>query len=247
MEEPKYISGIFNYCDSWCERCRFTHRCRSYDPQHAQSETDSGTLLEMLHDSLQEAIEVIRAHVEEKGLDWDHFKKEAANTPSTPPELTAAEEQLITMAHEYSHLARTWLDEHRHLLQSRGEELTNQLHMGMPVREKGIELADALEVIQWYLFLIQTKLHRALQGLHDEFPLEDDPIQNDANGSAKITLIAVENSLAAWEVVRERFPNQTDTILDLLLLLGRLRSGIQHAFVHVREFIRPGFDEIPAS
>jgi hypothetical protein len=25
--DPKYISGIYNYCDRWCERCQFTSRC----------------------------------------------------------------------------------------------------------------------------------------------------------------------------------------------------------------------------
>lgn len=247
MEQEKYIPGIFNYCDSWCERCPFTNRCRSYDPRHAQAENDSGALLEMLHDSLQEAMTIIREHVEEQGFDWDEFQEEAENTPYNRPELTVAQEKLMAMARRYSQMARSWLEQHRPLLQSRGDELSDQLEMGLPVREKGIELADALEVIQWYLFLIQTKLHRALQGLHDDFPLETDPVQNDANGSAKVSLIAVENSLAAWEVVRERFPEQTDSILDLLVLLGRLRSGIEHIFVHVREFIRPGFDEIPAS
>jgi len=26
-KDPKYIPGIYNYCDRWCERCRFTSRC----------------------------------------------------------------------------------------------------------------------------------------------------------------------------------------------------------------------------
>ena len=26
-EDPKYISGIYNYCDRWCERCPFGSRC----------------------------------------------------------------------------------------------------------------------------------------------------------------------------------------------------------------------------
>ena len=29
-EDPKYISGIYNYCDRWCERCRFTSRCLNH-------------------------------------------------------------------------------------------------------------------------------------------------------------------------------------------------------------------------
>jgi len=28
-----FISGIYNYCDRWCERCAFTHRCRVYATQ----------------------------------------------------------------------------------------------------------------------------------------------------------------------------------------------------------------------
>ena len=25
--DPKYIPGIYNYCDRWCERCPFTSQC----------------------------------------------------------------------------------------------------------------------------------------------------------------------------------------------------------------------------
>lgn len=30
VEDPKYIPGIYNYCDRWCERCQFTSRCLSH-------------------------------------------------------------------------------------------------------------------------------------------------------------------------------------------------------------------------
>ena len=35
-EKEGYIDGIFNYCDRWCERCRFTSKCRNYafDPEN---------------------------------------------------------------------------------------------------------------------------------------------------------------------------------------------------------------------
>lgn len=29
-ENPKFISGIYNYCDRWCERCPFTSRCMNF-------------------------------------------------------------------------------------------------------------------------------------------------------------------------------------------------------------------------
>ena len=29
-DEERFISGIYNYCDRWCERCRMTQRCFLY-------------------------------------------------------------------------------------------------------------------------------------------------------------------------------------------------------------------------
>ena len=28
--DPRFISGIHNYCDRWCERCPLTSRCLGY-------------------------------------------------------------------------------------------------------------------------------------------------------------------------------------------------------------------------
>ena len=30
MKKDRFITGIFNYCDYWCERCAFTRRCRNF-------------------------------------------------------------------------------------------------------------------------------------------------------------------------------------------------------------------------
>jgi len=26
--KPRYLSGLYNYCDRWCERCEYTRQCR---------------------------------------------------------------------------------------------------------------------------------------------------------------------------------------------------------------------------
>ena len=39
--ERRFISGIHNYCDYWCEHCAFTRRCRIYidkDPLREKSD-----------------------------------------------------------------------------------------------------------------------------------------------------------------------------------------------------------------
>jgi hypothetical protein len=30
VNNPRNISGIYNYCDRWCDRCPFTLRCATY-------------------------------------------------------------------------------------------------------------------------------------------------------------------------------------------------------------------------
>lgn len=29
-KDPRFIPGVYNYCDRWCERCAFTSRCMTY-------------------------------------------------------------------------------------------------------------------------------------------------------------------------------------------------------------------------
>jgi hypothetical protein len=42
--------------------------------------------------------------------------------------------------------------------------------------------------------------------------------------------------------MRNHFPEQEDTILDLLVHLDRLRRKIEKTFPDARAFVRPGFD-----
>jgi len=38
--DPRFISGIYNYCDRWCERCNFTSRCLVYEQLPESSKSD---------------------------------------------------------------------------------------------------------------------------------------------------------------------------------------------------------------
>ncbi len=40
------------------------------------------------------------------------------------------------------------------------------------------------------------------------------------------------------------FEEQADEILDILVLLGKLRNAVMVEFPKALEFIRPGFDEL---
>jgi hypothetical protein len=68
-------------------------------------------------------------------------------------------------------------------------------------------------------------------------------IPSDADGSAKIALIGMDRSIAAWAVILKSMPEQEKVILDFLVRLERLRRETERTFPKARAFVRPGFDE----
>ena len=107
---------------------------------------------------------------------------------------------------------------------------------------------EAMEVIRWYQHQIDVKLMRAVQGLiEDRAEALDDEFAKDSDGSAKVALIGMDRSIAAWGEVRGFFPLQGDLALRPMIRLETLRRKVEQTFVHARDFIRPGFDEIKLS
>lgn len=104
---------------------------------------------------------------------------------------------------------------------------------------------DALDVIAWDHILIGAKLHRALHGRDDyrsgERFGDDHPVQNDWNGSAKVALISIERSEAAWRLVASCAPGDTPSMMADHL--AQLLRDVEREFPHARRFVRPGFDE----
>jgi hypothetical protein len=105
-------------------------------------------------------------------------------------------------------------------------------------------LAEALAIARYDAALVTGKLHRALHG-RDESEEDGeggiDPIQSDWIGSAKVALISIERSEAAWRVIAQATGEPAPgAIADQL---QDLRELVEHAFPHARAFVRPGFDE----
>jgi len=111
-------------------------------------------------------------------------------------------------------------------------------------REAQTTLDDALEVVRWYQHQIYVKLMRAVRGSLDDDPENEEGFQKDSDGSAKVALIGIDRSLAAWGGVRRSLPFFEQETVRLLLHLERLRREVEKAFPQARAFIRPGFDRI---
>ena len=133
--------------------------------------------------------------------------------------------------------------------QRRGDALIREHEMGLsghnPEREV-MDLKNCVDVVRWYQCQINVKLVRALMQEEQQDDGEDG-FPSDSDGSAKVGLIGIDRSIAAWIEMCEQFPDERDGIIDVLVLLDRIRKRTEQDFPRARSFVRPGFDTEPAS
>jgi len=245
--KEKFIPGIYNYCDRWCERCNFTSKCSSYAMEQQRehnTDAENGDFINQVSENFKIVMEMLLEMAEEKGIDLNAIDHEIDDKEDQLEEL-AKNHILSTQSMEYSKLVRKWFDQNETTLEKITQEINQSIKLGTANKNtisKFESIKDALEIIRWYCFQIHVKLTRALR--HGEPDLDfEDVIQNDANGSAKVALIGTERSLGAWGVLHKQLPEQEDEILNILLLLEKIRNGIFKSFPEVNNFMRPGFDD----
>jgi hypothetical protein len=237
---PDLISGIYNYCDRWCERCPLTSRCLVYaTEQMDHNGSHNGSI--QTHDLRNEAFwhklssilletqEMISEWASEAGVDLSYIPEEETNKRKHRRQLVD-NHPLTRAGKKYANSASDWF---------RNFDRTEQ-------NEPSEELEDAREVIQWYQYQIAVKIMRALScrsdGWEDEPEMADSP--RDSDGSAKVALIGIDRSIAAWRWMQLSLPDRPESIVPLILQLERLRQRVEKAFPEARDFVRPGFDEI---
>ena len=76
--DPRFIPGIYNYCDRWCERCAFTSRCMNYAMgQEMESSNlqlrnaENKAFWDKLHETFESTMEMIEDEAEEMDFDMD--------------------------------------------------------------------------------------------------------------------------------------------------------------------------------
>jgi len=196
MPRP-YIDFISAYCDRWCERCAFTARCSNFAVSSALAKCNGnfeaaielaigpprvpgGQPQQPLHERMAEALEGFEPtekELEEVGREMDARRARIEK-------LAVAE-----ASHDYAIAAHRWLRQHRD---------------ACGASDAGVR--EALAVVAWDQVLIHVKIMRALDG-RDECPdgdRDEDPMQSDWNGSAKVAAISIARSERAWRVIAGR-------------------------------------------
>jgi hypothetical protein len=252
--DPRFISGIYNYCDRWCERCAFTDRCLTFASSREmerrfelgmgddEADFDGDELVDELTVALQDTVDLLHTIAEEEGvdLDSDFAEMEATMARDEQVRRSAAEHPLTMAADVYVGLVNDWFG-----VGQRQHTSDRDVLAELPASSDPAPVIDALEVIRWFQFMISVKIRRALgsrahEAENPEFWTE---VPKDSDGTAKIALIAIDRSIGAWGALLPAFSLRQSATLEMLALLSRLRIELEQEFPDAWAFVRPGFDE----
>ncbi len=267
MTTNRFIPGIFNYCDYWCERCAFTQRCRNFAmgrefEREAKGEADvkdatNADFWNGLAETLRETTVFGKASEWEDAddLEWQAIPDSEWQARENARRNAVKAHPLMRQAETYRKCVDSWLKGAdadlkalaRELMEAAGNRFDDS-----DCEEEARRIGEMLDVVSWYHTLILPKLGRALSGLFER----DDPESgcgdlvsgmrlSDATGTGKVVLIAIERSKAAWVRLREALPNREDDILHMLAILSKMERGIHAALPDAKSFRRPGFDGEP--
>jgi hypothetical protein len=246
--DPNFIPGIYNYCDRWCERCQFTSRCLVFATENGAEEVisesrdlDNEAFWNSLSSTLQDAQDMLAALAAEVGVDLTTINDQR-NPQRKRRHFDVGDHPLTEIGRDYANAATAWFS----------ELADANLARNQVVKELGCEgsdeIANAVEVVQWYQYQIAVKTMRALSSRSRELDPKDltvgEVYARDSDGSAKVALIGIDRSIGAWHLLHRCLPNNSGTIFPLILRLDGLRRRIEQEFPCAREFIRPGFDEV---
>ncbi len=251
VKDPKYISGIHNYCDRWCERCKFTSRCLNCtlvgeqfgDLQKIDAFNEE--FWQKFSEMLQSVFAMVKEMAEEEGIDVNSMDTENSHDNEENLEENVLTEIISHISMKYVKLVDDWFNSKEYLFVEKEDEMKRIRLMSSrknPAQEVA-NIKDAIEIIGWYQYQVHVKLVRACESAFEELTDCDD-FPKDSDGSAKVALIGIARSITAWKILSAYFPTHETGIVCLIELLQNLENRVENRFPRARDFVRPGFDEM---
>jgi hypothetical protein len=215
-----FIVGVFNYCDSWCARCALTSYCRLFADM-AEMEASLDPNLKALAEAPPLPEEI----------------------PPPPPawmqELIEEAEKNPLSAEEWAQLKPTTAAEHRPI-RGRAIDYSRRFRHWLEARGDEAPEDESFEDIVWFHTLVPAKIARSLT----TSPLDDaESPQSDANGSAKVALLGIDRSHAAWLGLVEKGVVSAEEAQPFIADLVWLGEALERVRPHARDFVRPALDE----
>lgn len=229
IDNSQAIHGIFHWCDRWCERCSQTKHCTLYQTStHLPSEKpeDFFKSLSMIFET---TLNMLKEYAEKYNIDLESLNDSDIIDEYDRKRYLIRNDTALTLAKEYGKQVKHWF-----------LSLKTKEPFAMEIRMQDPMLSDCMEVIQWYQYLLEVKLARTLMSQKEEEEEHSNPY--DSLGNAKLLLVSIQRNMGAWGYLYEKFKEDEDEILDILVCLQKLGKKIEQLFPEAWTFIRQGLD-----
>jgi hypothetical protein len=219
----RFIPGIYNHCNAWCARCRYTHRCLVFaEVRHSQAIAEGRPSLAPVED------------VGPPGPEAEEFRRELEEAQES---LTEAD--LLDVGREQRAVGARVEGDTISQLAERVSRLLWDWSTGHRDADADLLLLEAREVVGHYGIMLGPKVHRSLRGYYEARLLGDGGLlEADSLGTAKVVLLAIDSLLPAVEALTLAYAG--DVSLRIALAeLPVLRSMMEARFANARAFRRP--------
>ncbi|HXJ60457.1 MAG TPA: hypothetical protein VNU68_27750 [Verrucomicrobiae bacterium] len=134
------------------------------------------------------------------------------------------QEELLAAAQQYSRTASEWFRNGEAALKEKETEILAQAKLEAPgLKEAVTDLTDVVRALRHNQDQIHENLRHGFQAQQAQSAAS--ALAPSAESAFNAALRAIDESIQSWLRLKEVFPESEDTILDLLVLLERLRRA----------------------
>lgn len=264
IPDGDFNPGIYNYCNSWCERCLYTDKCLTYASEkkfrreieakkiREKSIAENKDFWDQVNTTINESADLIDEEIPLKKKDlsifFDDFEEdkdaEEAMKEHREKHTKAKRQEMSKVALKYQNTVHKWFEDRKNILKQEYNPESEVIDVNYALITDELELklfTEMVEVVQWYHIQLWIKINRALSSSYEE---EEDPElfkdnPKDSDGSAMVALMGINSSIGAWNYLLSKLTSEKETIKPLIRMLLYLKMEIEKKFPGALDFVWP--------
>jgi len=228
--EKRFQSGIYNYCDRWCERCPDTDKCFLFAKEEqrkaehiAKGEdiNDPEIMWKDIEDSFKETHQLLNKAMKERGITQEDLEQTAMEIEEEK-EPDFQSHPLVKITTKYLKTTHQFLNEFYFEQQKIADQFSVEISMD--------DIKDEIETISWYHTMLATKTWRLLYEIHTTSVEKDGELKEimEADIPKFFALVnkCISKSQDAVASFNKKRKMQPERVKKMLELLGQVKVGV---------------------
>ncbi|MDP2363618.1 MAG: hypothetical protein Q8M94_07605 [Ignavibacteria bacterium] len=261
------ISGIYNYCDRWCEKCSYTNRCLLFKQEaereikhilRDEDENDPEVLAKDLADDFKDAFDHINKFMDEEDEEYEEFEKDDFDFDEEDYEDDDSEDcDFFKKEIDDDERPSTFLKNADNPLILQSEKLFKDFYkyydllkskFPNDIEEKNSQnfLQQNLDTLGWYTPQIHVKIRMCYWNKHKLSKSKDPELieidEEMLNVTARIAFVGIENCINALNNLHQQKLGLESETLFLLTTTKQIKEMFVEEFPTAFTYKRPYFD-----